>query len=179
MIGTGIFATPSTIFELSGSVGLALFIWVAGMIIAAAGMAVYLEFGTAIPRNGGEKNYLEYVYRKPKFLVTGFYTGYVVLLGKTYGMDRMLKANLDRLGGFKLRRLWRIYSQCCPSRGQPMESKRSWPCMHNDSLPGPWNCLEMGASVTKPAGHYQTRHYLAYYCLWFRMYSVSFIFVVP
>ncbi|KKY19361.1 putative high affinity methionine permease [Phaeomoniella chlamydospora] len=81
MIGTGIFATPSTIFELSGSVGLALFIWVAGMIIAAAGMAVYLEFGTAIPRNGGEKNYLEYVYRKPKFLVTGFYTGYVVLLG--------------------------------------------------------------------------------------------------
>lgn len=51
------------------------------MLIAAAGMAVYLEFGTAIPKNGGEKNYLEYVYRKPKFLVTGMYTGYVVLLG--------------------------------------------------------------------------------------------------
>lgn len=81
MIGTGIFATPSAIFSLSGSVGLSLFIWVAGMLIAAAGMAVYLEFGTAIPRNGGEKNYLEYVYRKPKFLVTGLYTGYVVLLG--------------------------------------------------------------------------------------------------
>ena len=75
MIGTGIFATPSAIFSLSGSVGLSLFIWVAGMLIAAAGMAVYLEFGTAIPRNGGEKNYLEYVYRKPKFLVTGLYTG--------------------------------------------------------------------------------------------------------
>jgi amino acid transporter len=42
---------------------------------------VYLEFGTAIPRNGGEKNYLEYVFRRPKFLATGFYTGYVVLLG--------------------------------------------------------------------------------------------------
>lgn len=81
MIGTGIFATPSAIFSLSGSVGLSLFIWVAGMLIAAAGMAVYLEFGTAIPKNGGEKNYLEYVYRKPKFLVTGMYTGYVVLLG--------------------------------------------------------------------------------------------------
>jgi amino acid transporter len=81
MVGTGIFATPSTIFSLSGSVGLSLFIWVAGMIIAACGMAVYLEFGTAIPRNGGEKNYLEFVYRRPKFLVTGFYTGYVVLLG--------------------------------------------------------------------------------------------------
>lgn len=55
MIGTGIFATPSAIFSLSGSVGLSLFIWVVGMLIAAAGMAVYLEFGTAIPRNGGGK----------------------------------------------------------------------------------------------------------------------------
>lgn len=81
MVGTGIFATPSTIFSLSGSVGLSLFIWVAGMIIAMCGMAVYLEFGTAIPRNGGEKNYLEFVYRRPKYLATGFYTGYVVLLG--------------------------------------------------------------------------------------------------
>ena len=81
MVGTGIFATPSTIFLLCGSVGLSLFIWVIGMIIAAAGMAVYLEFGTAIPRNGGEKNYLEFVYRHPKYLATGFYTGYVILLG--------------------------------------------------------------------------------------------------
>lgn len=81
MIGTGIFATPSSIFALSGSVGLSLFIWVAGMLIAAAGMAVYLEFGLAIPRNGGEKNYLEYVYRRPKFMATGLYTGYVLLLG--------------------------------------------------------------------------------------------------
>lgn len=81
MVGTGIFATPSTIFLLSGSVGLSLFIWVIGMIIAATGMAVYLEFGTTIPKNGGEKNYLEYVYRHPKYLATGFYTGYVILLG--------------------------------------------------------------------------------------------------
>ncbi|EXJ76186.1 uncharacterized protein A1O5_00694 [Cladophialophora psammophila CBS 110553] len=81
MVGTGIFATPSTIFSLAGSVGLSLFIWVAGMIIAMCGMAVYLEFGTAIPKNGGEKNYLEFVYRHPKYLATGFYTGYVVLLG--------------------------------------------------------------------------------------------------
>ncbi|OBT62085.1 hypothetical protein VE03_08998 [Pseudogymnoascus sp. 23342-1-I1] len=81
MIGTGIFATPSSIFAQSGSVGLALFIWVAGMVIAAAGLAVYLEFGTGLPRNGGEKNYLEYVFRKPKFLATAMYASYVVLLG--------------------------------------------------------------------------------------------------
>jgi amino acid transporter len=81
MVGTGIFATPAEIVSLSGSVGLSLFIWVIGMIIAGAGMLTYLEFGTGIPRNGGEKNYLEYVYRRPKFLVTAMYTGYVVLLG--------------------------------------------------------------------------------------------------
>ncbi|TEA22329.1 High-affinity methionine permease [Colletotrichum sidae] len=85
VIGTGIFATPGSILRLSGSVGLSLFIWVAGMIIALAGTAVYLEWGTAIPKNGGEKNYLEYVYRRPKFLTTGLYTGYVILLGWASG----------------------------------------------------------------------------------------------
>ena len=34
MVGTGVFSTPSSILALSGSVGLALFIWVAGMLIA-------------------------------------------------------------------------------------------------------------------------------------------------
>ncbi|KAL4973935.1 amino acid/polyamine transporter I [Aspergillus desertorum] len=81
VIGTGIFATPSTILSLSGSVGLSLFMWVAGTCIAVAGTAVYLEWGTAIPKNGGEKNYLEYVYKKPKFLVTAMFAAYAVLLG--------------------------------------------------------------------------------------------------
>jgi len=85
VIGTGIFATPGAILSLSGSVGLSLFIWVAGMLIAAAGTAVYLEFGTAIPKNGGEKNYLEFVFRKPRFLTTAMYAGYVVLLGWASG----------------------------------------------------------------------------------------------
>ncbi|KAL4885502.1 amino acid/polyamine transporter I [Aspergillus karnatakaensis] len=82
VIGTGIFATPSTILGLSGgSVGLALFMWVFGTLIAVAGTAVYLEWGTAIPRNGGEKNYLEYVYKRPRFLATAMYAAYAFLLG--------------------------------------------------------------------------------------------------
>lgn len=85
VIGTGIFANPGTILALSGSVGLSLFMWVAGILIAAAGTAVYLEFGTGLPVNGGEKAYLFYVFRKPKFLMTGLYTGYVVLLGWASG----------------------------------------------------------------------------------------------
>lgn len=57
VIGTGIFATPSTILALTGSVGLSLFMWVIGTIIALAGTAVYLEWGTAIPRYVIERRY--------------------------------------------------------------------------------------------------------------------------
>ncbi|KAJ5437910.1 High-affinity methionine permease [Penicillium daleae] len=81
VIGTGIFATPGTILSLSGSVGLSLIMWVIGTFIAMAGTAVYMEWGTAIPKNGGEKNYLEYVYRKPKFLATAMFAAYAFLLG--------------------------------------------------------------------------------------------------
>ncbi|BEI82026.1 hypothetical protein CcaverHIS002_0211860 [Cutaneotrichosporon cavernicola] len=85
MIGTGVFATPSTILSLSGSVGMSLVMWVVGSIIAAAGMWVYIVWGTAIPRNGGEKNYLEYLFRKPKFLATCAYAANGVLLGWASG----------------------------------------------------------------------------------------------
>lgn len=50
VIGTGVFATPSTILSLSGSVGLSLIMWAVGTLIAMAGTAVYLEWGTAIPK---------------------------------------------------------------------------------------------------------------------------------
>ncbi|EKD19507.1 high-affinity methionine permease [Drepanopeziza brunnea f. sp. 'multigermtubi' MB_m1] len=81
MVGTGIFATPSSIVALSGSVGLSLLIWVVGIVIAFAGAFVFLEFGTGMPRNGGEKNYLEYVFTRPRFLVTAMYASNVMLLG--------------------------------------------------------------------------------------------------
>ena len=36
-------------------------------------------------RNGGEKNYLEYVYTKPKFFATAMFAAYAVLLGWAAG----------------------------------------------------------------------------------------------
>ena len=41
-----IFATPSVILGSAGSVGVALIMWLMGAIVAAAGSAVYLEYGT-------------------------------------------------------------------------------------------------------------------------------------
>lgn len=85
MLGAGVFATTATIFRLSGSVGSTLLIFVAGTIIAFTGLLTYMELGSALPRNGGEKNYLEYMYTKPKFLVSAMYASYVFFLGWAAG----------------------------------------------------------------------------------------------
>ncbi|ODQ77714.1 hypothetical protein BABINDRAFT_54233 [Babjeviella inositovora NRRL Y-12698] len=85
MLGAGIFSVSSTIYALAGSVGTALLLWFVGSLIAMAGLFVYMEFGVAIPRNGGEKNYLEYVYNKPRFLATAMYATYVFFLGWAAG----------------------------------------------------------------------------------------------
>lgn len=85
MLGTGVFAVSSTIYTLCGSVGLALIMWAVGAIIAISGLYVYMEFGTAIPKNGGEKNYLEAIFRKPKFFITCMYAAYIFFLGWAAG----------------------------------------------------------------------------------------------
>ncbi|KAK1959758.1 amino acid permease [Colletotrichum sublineola] len=85
MIGTGIFSTPSGIFQSTGSVGVALMLWVIGGILTFCGMSVFLEFGLAIPRSGGEKNYLERAYKHPKYLASCVLASQMVLLGFSSG----------------------------------------------------------------------------------------------
>lgn len=43
------------------------------------------DSGVDSRRNGGEKNYLEYIYTKPKFLATAMFAAYAVLLGWAAG----------------------------------------------------------------------------------------------
>uniref|UniRef100_A0A0W0F3G9 Putative APC amino acid permease n=1 Tax=Moniliophthora roreri TaxID=221103 RepID=A0A0W0F3G9_MONRR len=81
VIGTGIYATPSVILKASGSVGMAFMTWLVGALIAAAGTTVFMELGTGLPRSGGEKNYLEFMYRRPRFLMTCVYSVYAVITG--------------------------------------------------------------------------------------------------
>lgn len=83
VIGSGIFATPGVIVKGVGSVGLSLSLWVVGAIIAACGLAVGLEYGCMLPRSGGEKVYLEFTYRKPRFLASTLIATQAVLLGFT------------------------------------------------------------------------------------------------
>ena len=83
VIGSGIFATPGVIVKGVGSVGLSLLLWVVGAIIAACGLAVGLEYGCMLPRSGGDKVYLEFTYRKPRFLASTMVATQAVLLGFT------------------------------------------------------------------------------------------------
>lgn len=69
IIGTGVFSVPSGIYELTGSIGWTLILWCLGGFLAACGFTVYLEYGIQMPESGGEKNYLERVYRQPKHLL--------------------------------------------------------------------------------------------------------------
>ncbi|KAG2066674.1 APC amino acid permease [Suillus decipiens] len=81
VIGTGVFAAPSIILRSSGSVGMTFVMWILGALVASAGTAVYVEFGTGLPRSGGEKTYMEYIYRRPRFMITCFYAIYGLLMG--------------------------------------------------------------------------------------------------
>lgn len=83
VVGSGIFATPGAIVKSAGSIGLTLSLWIAGALIAACSLAVYLEYGCMLPRSGGLKVYLEYTYRRPKFLATTLFAVWAIFLGFT------------------------------------------------------------------------------------------------
>ncbi|TFY82886.1 hypothetical protein EWM64_g1123 [Hericium alpestre] len=83
IIGTGIFSTPSSILGSVGSVGASLMLWVLGFVLSFCGLFVWLEYGTMIPKSGGEKVYLEAVYTKPKYFATVIFAANAILLGFT------------------------------------------------------------------------------------------------
>jgi L-type amino acid transporter 9 len=58
-------------------------LWLLGFLLSAAGLFIYLEYGTMFPRSGGDKVYLEAVYTKPKYLATVVYSVNAILLGFT------------------------------------------------------------------------------------------------
>lgn len=83
IVGSGIFATPGNIYKSVGSVGLALTVWVVGAAIAVCGLAVSMELGCMLPRSGGLKVYLEFMYRRPRFLASTMVAIQAVVLGFT------------------------------------------------------------------------------------------------
>lgn len=108
-LGSGIYVTPAIILRSTNSVGISLLLWTFGAIVGIASLLVWLELGLsipkfeipdrdmtesrrqgdtaiqAVPRNGGEKNYLEYIYRLPKLRTTCMFGVIYVILGNLSG----------------------------------------------------------------------------------------------
>ncbi|TDZ36438.1 High-affinity methionine permease [Colletotrichum trifolii] len=81
MIGTGVFSTPASILNRTGSIGLSLIYWLIGFLMASAGFSVYLELASYFPnRSGSEVVYLEQAYPRPKhFFPVAFAVQSVIL----------------------------------------------------------------------------------------------------
>lgn len=85
-IAAGIFANPVTVLASAGSPGLAVILWIVAGLTVYAIMVCWLELGMSVPfydvrngttwirqstpRSGGDKNYLEYIFKKPRLLAT-------------------------------------------------------------------------------------------------------------
>ncbi|KAI8631519.1 high-affinity methionine permease [Xylariaceae sp. FL1651] len=102
MIGTGIFSTPGTVLNRSGSVGLALFFWVIGIFLAFSGFSVYLELASYFPNRSGSKVvYLEQAYPRPRYLFPITFAVYSVVLSSEASNAIILSDYLWALGGLK------------------------------------------------------------------------------
>lgn len=70
MIGVGVFSVPGVVLKGTGSIGLALILWLLVPLIAFAGLTIYNELASMFPnRSGGEVVFLEQAYPSPRFLV--------------------------------------------------------------------------------------------------------------
>ena len=71
IIGSGIFISPKGALQNSGSVGMCLLIWVISGFMSFCMAMVYADFGTMMPRSGGDYTYIRVLIGSlPAFLIT-------------------------------------------------------------------------------------------------------------
>ena len=96
VIGAGIFKTPSMVAGITGDVGWAISIWVAGALISLMGALCYAELATLYPHAGGDYHFLTRAYGKNVSFLYGWAkamvinTGSIALLAFVFG-DYMTK----------------------------------------------------------------------------------------
>lgn len=82
IVGSGIFATPSSIYiNCGGNTGIYFGVWSLAGLVSFAGLFVFLEYGSWLPRSGGRKNFLEQTYIKPKLMMSVVFVCFTVVSG--------------------------------------------------------------------------------------------------
>jgi len=85
-VASGVFRQPTNILQLTGNSGLAITFWIVGGLIVLCITTTWTELALTVPRNyisrsgvmqwvstptsGGDKNYLEYIYERPRLHMT-------------------------------------------------------------------------------------------------------------
>lgn len=84
MVGSGIFATSSGIYQDAGNSPFWFFlVWIIAAVLSFAGLYVYLELGSLVPRSGGTKPFLEFIYDKPPMMISVMFSVISVMFGVT------------------------------------------------------------------------------------------------
>ncbi|CAI5758666.1 unnamed protein product [Candida verbasci] len=84
ILGSGIFSITSGIYKDCGqSIYLFFLAWFIACVASFGGLYVFLEMGSVVPRSGGAKVFLEFIYDKPKLLATVAFSVYSVIFGFT------------------------------------------------------------------------------------------------
>ncbi|OAL45369.1 amino acid transporter [Pyrenochaeta sp. DS3sAY3a] len=85
MVGTGIFTLPGLVLLLTKSKPVATALWAAGGVYSLLSVLIYLEFGTALPYNGGALIYLDEIFHRPNLLAAVIFSFFWILLSSTSG----------------------------------------------------------------------------------------------
>ena len=83
MVGTGVFTSLGYQLLDIDSAPVIILLWVLGGILALCGALCYAELGAALPRSGGEYNYLSRIYGPGIGCVSGWVSLTVVFAAPT------------------------------------------------------------------------------------------------
>ncbi|KAG2175007.1 hypothetical protein INT43_006069 [Umbelopsis isabellina] len=94
MVGGGVFVSPALTLAMVGSGGMNIVIWLFASFITMTGVCTYAELGTMVRElltclsmilppfltfSGGEKEYLAFIYRRPKLLLAYLFSIYNII----------------------------------------------------------------------------------------------------